>query len=489
MLLSRVQLLRLAMGAFLLAVTLGTSVMAQEGTTPAETPAPAATTSEPATTDAAAAPEQVVFDTGDTAWMLVSCLLVLMMTAPGLSLFYCGLVRKRNVLSVIMQCMFLMGMMSVVWFIYGYSLAFAPSLPGSMGLVGGFDNLFWKGVVPELLADGKTVFTPANLTTPAVVWAVFQMMFFIITPALICGAYAERMKFSSMVVFSLLWGTFVYCPLAHWVWSTEGWLSEFNVNKGDGAPMFVALDFAGGTVVHISSGISALVCAIMIGKRLGHGHEPMPPHNLTYTSIGTALLWVGWFGFNAGSAGGASTFAVNAFACTHMAAATGLLTWAILEWVMRGHPSILGACTGAVAGLVAITPASGSVTVLGGVMIGLIGTAVSYFACTTLKGIFKYDDALDVFGVHGMAGISGALLTGVFASETIKPDFPGLLEGNPEQMIAQIVSVGAAAGLAVVGSVIILGLINATIGLRVSKDTELQGLDLNEHGEEGYIFV
>jgi Amt family ammonium transporter len=488
MLLSRVQLLRLAMGAFLLAVTLGSSVMAQEGTTPAETPVVAAEsgTAVEAPAEATPAQEQVEFNTGDVAWMMVSCAFVLMMTAPGLSLFYSGLVRKRNVLSVIMQCMFLMGMMSVVWFVYGYSLAFAPSIPGSMGFVGGFDHVLWKGVIPEITA-AKTVFTPATGTIPTVLWAVFQMMFFIITPGLICGAYAERMKFSSMVVFSLLWGTFVYCPIAHWVWSSDGWLSEFNTTTA--GPMFKALDFAGGTVVHISSGVSALVCAIIIGKRLGHGHEPMPPHNLTYTSIGTALLWVGWFGFNAGSAGAASTSAVNAFASTHMAAATGLMTWAIIEWVTRGHASILGACTGAVAGLVAITPASGSVTVLGGIMIGLIGTLVSYFACTTLKGIFKYDDALDVFGVHGMAGISGALLTGIFASESIKPEFPGLLEGNANQMIAQAVSVGAAAGLAVVGSVIILGLINATIGLRVSKDTELQGLDLNEHGEEGYIFV
>ncbi len=466
----------LTLGFLLLTVLSGTPVLAQvsDGATTDVAPSAAEKTPEAQTASA------VEFDNADTAWMLVSTAFVLMMTAPGLALFYGGLVRKRNILSVMMQCMFMMGLMSIVWVLWGYSLAFSPSILG--GFVGGFDHIGWKGVVPAI--ENGTLVTPATGTIPKVLFATFQMMFFVITPALICGAYAERMKFSAMVLFSLLWGTFVYCPIAHWVWADDGWLCEWNANAA-----FHALDFAGGTVVHISSGISALICAIMIGKRLSYGHEPMPPHNLTYTSIGTALLWVGWFGFNGGSALAASTSAVNAFVSTHLAAATGLVTWAVLEWVMRGHPSILGACTGAVAGLVAITPASGSATAIGGIMIGLIGTCVSYFACTTIKQTFKYDDALDVFGVHGMAGISGALLTGIFASETIKPGFPGLLEGQPEQMIPQIVSILASAGLAVVGSVIILKGIDATIGLRVQKDTELQGLDLNEHGEEGYIFV
>lgn len=472
----------LTFGIGLLLLSIGQPLRAQE--TPSPTAAAASADATPADSEvaeeSAATSAPVEFDKADIAWMLTSSALVLMMTAPGLALFYGGLVRKRNILSVIMQCMFMMGVMSIVWVLWGYSLAFAPSILG--GVVGGLDHVLWQGVMPQM--DNGQVVVPPSGSIPLILFAIFQMMFFIITPALICGAYAERMKFSAMVLFSVLWGTFVYCPIAHWVWATDGWLCEYGTD-----PVYKALDFAGGTVVHISSGISALICAIMIGKRLSYGHEPMPPHNLTYTAIGTALLWVGWFGFNGGSALGANTSAVNAFVSTHLAAATGLITWAVLEWVMRGHPSILGACTGAVAGLVAITPASGSATALGGIMIGLIGTCVSYFACTSIKQAFKYDDALDVFGVHGMAGITGALLTGIFASETIKPGFPGLLEGHPEQLIAQAVSVLASAGLAVIGSVIILKLIDATIGLRVSKDTELQGLDLNEHGEEGYIFV
>ncbi len=421
------------------------------------------------------------FSSADMAWMMTASAFVLMMTAPGLALFYGGLVRKKNILSVMMQCVFLMGMMSIVWVLWGYSLAFGQGILG--GFVGGGDYLLWQGVMPSMV-NGEAFVPHDGRSIPTVLFATFQMMFFIITPGLICGAFAERMKFSAMVLYSLAWGTFVYCPIAHWVWANDGWLCEWNPDA-----QFAALDFAGGTVVHISSGVSALVCALMIGKRLSYGHEPMPPHNLTYTCIGTALLWVGWFGFNAGSALAANTSAVNAFVSTHLAAATGLVTWAVLEWVMRGHPSILGACTGAVAGLVCITPASGTATPIGGILIGLIGTCVSYFACTTLKKTFKYDDALDVFGVHGMAGITGALLTGVFASASIYAGRPGLLEGHPEQMIPQAVSVLASAGLAIIGTFVILKIIDLTIGIRVSKDVELQGLDLNEHGEEGYIFV
>jgi Amt family ammonium transporter len=310
---------------------------------------------------------------------------------------------------------------------------------------------------------------------------IFQMMFFIITPALICGAFAERMKFSAMCLFSILWGTFVYCPLAHWVWG-GGWLQT---------GQFEALDFAGGTVVHISSGVSALLCAILIGKRLSYGQEPMPPHNLSFTCIGAAMLWVGWFGFNAGSAVAANDSAVNAFVATHLAAAAGVIAWAGAEWVTRDKPSILGACSGAVAGLVAITPASGSVTPLAGIAIGFIAGLGCFFACTKIKQKFNYDDSLDAFGVHGVGGTIGALLTGVFATSAVTGEATvnGLIEGNVRQFINQGISVLAAIAIALVGTFIILKVLDATIGLRVSQEDELQGLDLSQHGEEGYIFL
>ena len=424
----------------------------------------------------------VEFDSADIAWMMVASALVLMMTAPGLALFYGGLVRKKNILGVMMQCMFLMGLMSVIWALWGYSLAFGSDILG--GFVGGFDYLLLKDVIPYW-KDGAVVI-PANGSIPKSLFMVFQMMFFIITPALICGAFAERMKFSSMVVFSVLWGTFVYCPIAHWVWSDTGWLCEWNENA-----LYPAFDFAGGTVVHISSGFSALVCAILLGKRLGYGQEPMPPHNLTYTFIGASMLWVGWFGFNAGSAVGSNPAAVNAFVATHLAAAAGVLAWAVAEWVFNGKPSILGACSGAVAGLVCIPPACGTVTPLSGIILGLIAGFACYFACTSLKSKFKYDDTLDAFGVHGVGGTVGAILTGVFATKSItgNAEGSGLLEGNTQQLINQFVSVGAAIAISVVGTIIILKLIDLTMGLRVSKDGEIQGLDLSQHGEEGYIFL
>ncbi|WP_339749036.1 ammonium transporter [uncultured Rubinisphaera sp.] len=426
--------------------------------------------------------QAVEFNQADIAWMLTSSALVLMMTGPGLALFYGGLVRKKNVLSVMMQCVAMMGIMSVLWVVVGYSLAFAPDTLG--GFVGGFDHVMLKGVLPEWSDSAGEIITPAFGGIPTVLFAVFQMMFFIITPALIVGAFAERMKFSAMALYSVLWGLLVYCPIAHWVWSDGGWLCEWNE-----AAAFPALDFAGGTVVHISSGISALVCALMIGKRLNFQKEPMPPHNLTYTFIGACLLWVGWFGFNAGSAASANATAVNAFAATHLAASTGLIAWALMEWFTLGRPTILGACSGAVAGLVCITPASGSVAVPGAMAIGLCGGIASFLACTKLKNAMGYDDSLDVFGVHGISGIVGALLTGVFASKSITGARVGLIEGNPGQMVNQAVSIAAAAGLAIIGSIILLKLIDLTIGLRVSEESEVRGLDLTEHGEEGYIFL
>jgi len=440
------------------------------------------------TTAVTSEPQVNQINSGDVAWMLTSSALVLMMTAPGLAMFYGGLVRKKNILSIMMQCITLMGLMSVIWAVYGYSLCFGDSV-GGLGLIGDFKYAMLNGVSPYWDAALEKGVHPAYGTTgiPRSIHMIFQMMFFIITPALICGAFAERMKFSSMVLFSVLWGTFVYCPVAHWVWSDFGWCSEFNPKA-----VYKAYDFAGGTVVHITSGVSALVCAVLLGKRLGFGHEPMPPHNLTYTYIGAAMLWVGWFGFNAGSAGAADLRAANAFVTTHMSAAAGTIAWAVMEWLMRGKPSILGACSGAVAGLVCVTPASGSATPLSGVILGLCAGVVCFYACTTLKNNFKYDDSLDAFGVHGIGGMLGALLTGVFATRAVIPgtkDPCGLLEGNANQVISQAVGAGAAILLAVVGTVIILKIVDALLGLRVNQAGELQGLDINQHGEEGYIFL
>ena len=437
-----------------------------------------------AAADAAAAPAatptwQETLVPADVAWMLVSSALVLMMTAPGLALFYGGLVRKKNILGVMMQCIFLMGLMSVVWALWGYSLVFSPHMEGTHGLVGGFDKVLLKGVLPTLDSEGKQI-VPMWGSIPETLFMVYQMMFFIITPALICGAFAERMKFSAMCVFSVLWGTLVYCPIAHWVWYAEGWLFG-----GE----YAAIDFAGGTVVHLSSGVSALICALLLGKRLGFGQEPMPPHNLTYTCIGATMLWVGWFGFNAGSALTASALASNAFVSTHLAAATGLITWAGLEWLLRGKPSALGACSGAVAGLVCITPACGSVTPLSAMILGVAAGLACYFACTTLKQKLGYDDSLDAFGVHGVGGTVGALLSGVFASTTINTYSGWLESGDLTQLRNQAIGIVAAGALAVVGSVIILKILDVIMGLRVTQEQELQGLDVSQHGEEGYIFL
>ncbi len=435
----------------------------------------------------------------DVAWMLVASALVLMMTAPGLALFYGGLVRKKNILGVMMQCVFLMGLMSCVWALYGYSLAFGTSVGGYEeldeegnvkvdddgntniigGFIGGSDYVLLNQVLPDNGGSDKVTVYPMWGTIPALLFMVFQGMFFIITPALICGAFAERMKFSTMCAFMVLWGTFVYCPLAHWTWG--GGLFQ----RLDPVP----LDFAGGLVVHLSSGISALLAAILIGKRLGFGQEPMPPHNLTYTTIGAALLWVGWFGFNAGSQLAADAIAVNAFVATHLAASAGVIAWAGCEWVQRGKPSMLGACSGAVAGLVCITPACGTCTPISGMILGLAAGIVCYFACTTLKQKFKYDDSLDAFGVHGVGGTLGAILVGVFATKAVNPASSGALEGNWAQLVSQLASIGIAAVYSIVVTLILLKILDATIGLRVTQEEELQGLDLSQHGEEGYIFM
>lgn len=418
-------------------------------------------------------------------WMLVCCVLVLFMTAPGLALFYGGLVRKKNVLSVLMHCFFLMGLMTVLWALYGYSLAFGGGNP----YIGDMSYLFMHDVGRSWNeATGEPQTPMFNAILPRLTHMLFQGMFFIITPALICGAFAERMKFSAMVLFSILWGTFVYCPLAHWVWG--GGILAFGQPHSWGGG---ALDFAGGTVVHISSGVTALVAAIVIGPRLGHRREPMPPHNLTYTALGAAMLWVGWFGFNAGSELAIDGVTASAFAATHFSAAAGAIAWAGIEWLQRGKPTLLGASSGAVAGLVCITPAAGHVGLMASLLMGVAGGTVCYLSCSTLKAKLGYDDSLDAFGVHGMGGTLGALLTGVFASRAIwdigggQP--LGMIEGNYSTIVGQLVATAVTWIFAGVVSFALLKLIDATLGLRVPSSVERQGLDVTQHGEEGYIFL
>ncbi len=428
---------------------------------------------------------------GHNAWMLTASALVLFMTAPGLALFYSGLVRKKNVLGVMMQCMFLMSLMTVVWALWGYSLSFGGTQgqEGYSPWIGNTEFLFMRNVQATWDEASASGVIPTEGNIPRLTHMLFQGMFFIITPALICGAFAERMKFSAMVVFSILWATIVYCPLCHWVWDL-GPLA-YNSEASQKYSLGGALDFAGGTVVHISSGVSALVCALVLGKRVGFGAEDMRPHNLTYTAMGAAMLWFGWFGFNAGSQLGSDGIASSAFAATHFAAAAGGLAWAALEWLTRGKPSVLGVSSGLVAGLVCITPAAGFVTAVPALLIGAIAGLCCYFACTSLKSRFKYDDSLDAFGVHGVGGTVGAVLTGVFATRAVS----NLNGGNPLGLIeggallkGQIAAVGITWVYAIVVTFILLKLLDWTMGLRVSHEAETIGLDITQHGEEGYIF-
>ncbi len=410
------------------------------------------------------------------AWILVSAALVLFMTAPGLAMFYGGLVRRKNVLSVMMQCLFLMGLMTIVWALWGYSLAFAPG----NAWIGGTDYLFMNGVAME---NGVA---PSEGVIPRLTHMAFQGMFFVITPALICGAFAERMKFSAMVIFMVLWGTLVYCPLCHWVWA-GGVLAYGEPHAFAGG----ALDFAGGTVVHISSGVSALVCALLIGKRLGYGYDDLRPHNLAFTSLGAAMLWVGWFGFNAGSALASNGLAASAFVVTHFSAAAGAVAWAAAEWIGRGKPSVLGCASGAVAGLVCITPASGFVQPMPALLMGAAAGVACFAACSQLKGRFGYDDSLDAFGVHGVGGTLGAILTGIFATTQVNPaGADGLWygSGGGSLLVGQVVAVAVTVLFAVPISFVLLKILDAVIGLRVPQESEIRGLDVSEHGEEGYIF-
>jgi len=412
---------------------------------------------------------------GDNAWMLTSSALVLLMTGPGLALFYGGLVRRKNVLGTMMQSFAMMGLVTILWAIVGYSLAFGH---GNM-FVGGFEHLFLRGV-------GLTPNTDYANTIPEQTYMIYQLMFAIITPALITGAFAERMKFSSMAVFLSLWSLFVYCPMAHMVWGVGGLFNS-------GGTHIPSLDFAGGTVVHITSGVSALVCALYLGKRIGYPHTAMPPHSLTLSFVGACLLWVGWFGFNAGSALAASPLATSAFVNTHFATAAAALGWTIFEWIHNGKPTALGAISGAVAGLVAITPASGFVQPFPALLIGLVAGFVCSFMVFQVKSRFGYDDSLDAFGVHGAGGTVGALLTGVFATYLINPVFgkgapTGGIDGHWSQVLNQLTAVGMAWGISIVGTLILLFVVDKIMGLRVAPEQEVAGLDLSQHGEEGYDF-
>jgi len=405
------------------------------------------------------AEEAAKLDTGDTAWMLTSTALVLMMTIPGLALFYGGMVRKKNVLTLVMQSFALTCLMTVVWLVAGYSLAFTDG--GELNTyIGGLDKMFLAGVGPDTLSG----------TIPETVFFTFQLTFAVITPVLIIGAFVDRMKFSAVLVFMVLWSLIVYSPITHWVWG-GGFLSDAGV-----------LDFAGGTVVHINAGIAGLVCALFLGKRFGYGQENMAPHNLVYSVIGASLLWVGWFVFNAGSAVAANGSAGMAMAVTQVATAMAALAWMFIEWLVHKKPSVLGIISGAVAGLVAITPASGFVDPVGALWIGAAAGVGCFFMSTTVKRIIGYDDSLDVFGIHAVGGIIGAILTGVFAVEAIGGT-AGLLEGNPGQVLTQLWGICATIVWCAVASFVILIIVNILIGVRVSQAVEVEGLDINLHGE------
>lgn len=423
---------------------------------------------------AAATEEPTVLNSGNTAWIIVATVLVMMMTIPGLALFYGGLVRQKNILSILMQCLMATGIISIIWVAFGYSWVFGTSFMDSgspLGqIIGGFDKAFLHGIKLDTYMSGVGI--------PEILFALFQCMFAVITPALIIGAFAERIKFSGYVVFIILWSIIVYNPMAHWVWG-GGWLMKMG-----------AIDFAGGTVVHINAGISALVMAIMLGRRKGYrtiGH-PFTPHNIPFVFIGTSLLWLGWFGFNAGSGLAADGLAANAFLVTHLATSAAAVIWMALEWILYKKPTIVGFCTGAVAGLVAITPAAGTADVLGAFAIGGISALVCFFMVAYVKPKLKYDDSLDAFGVHGIGGIVGSILTGVFATRAITgtEGVQGALYGDWNQLWIQVVATGASVVYSAVLTFILFFIVNKTIGLRVSKDDESTGLDISQHGEIAY---
>jgi ammonium transporter, Amt family len=468
---------------FSLVLVLGTILLAVVPLAAPQTPAPAATsastTSDPPkiVNDKLAQLEQGVAEAkshADNAWMLVSAALVLMMTGPGLALFYGGLVRRKNTLAIMMQSFALMALITVMWALVGYSLCFGGNGP----VIGGFEHAFLRGVGAEPNADYAG-------TIPQTTFMIYELMFAIITPALITGATAERMKFSGTVLFMVLWFLVVYAPLAHMVWGKGGLLNASLGGK------FPTLDFAGGTVVHISSGVSALVCALYLGKRVGYPKQPMPPHSLVLSFIGACLLWVGWFGFNAGSALASNSLATSAFVATHFGAAAAALGWSAAEWIKNGRASALGAISGAVAGLVAITPAAGFVAPIPALVIGAVAGVLCFGMVTKVKSLFGYDDALDAFGVHGAGGTIGALLTGVFAQQVINPIFGagkavGGMDGHWGQVGNQFVGILIAWVLALVGTIVLLKIVDMLTGLRVPEEQEVEGLDITQHGEEAY---
>ena len=449
-------------GASLLVLGAAHHGLAQSGiAAPAVSPPPA--TSAPASISAGPGAK---LDTGDTAWVLISTALVLLMTAPGLALFYGGMVRQKNALGTLMQSFIVLALISIQWVLWGYSLAFGPD---KGGIIGGLEWVGLRGV-------GQAPNPDYAATIPHEAFMLFQMMFAVITPALITGAFAERKKFATFIVFILAWATFVYDPLAHWVWGVGGWLRNLG-----------ALDFAGGTVVHISSGISALAAALVIGRRRGYGQQAMPPHNLPMTVMGASLLWFGWFGFNAGSALAANGLAAHAFTTTNTATAAAALGWMMREWSSRGKPTVLGAASGAVAGLVAITPAAGFVTPMSAILIGAVAGVLCYTACN-VKSKLGYDDSLDVVGVHGVGGTWGALATGLFATKLVNDaGGDGLFYGNPRQLWVQFLAVLVTWILGFVMTIIILKVLEAVMGLRVSEADELAGLDLSQHSETAYV--
>ncbi len=408
-------------------------------------------------------------NSGDTAWVLMSTALVLLMTIPGLAFFYGGLVRRKNVLSILMQCLIILCVISLQWVLFGYSLAFGPDFHGLIG------NLNWAG----LRGVGALPNSNYAATIPHSVFMIFQMMFAVITPALIIGAYAERVKFPAFLLFTILWATFVYDPLAHWVWGTGGWLKNLG-----------ALDFAGGIVVHVSSGISALVLALLLGKRIGYNHKPIRPHNLPFTVLGGALLWFGWFGFNAGSALAADSIAANAFITTNTAAAAAGLTWALIEWWLNGTPTILGTVTGAVAGLATVTPACGFINPINAIFIGIAASVFCYTFVAIVKAKLGYDDALDAFGVHGVGGALGTIALGLFAEKAVNAaGNDGLLFGNVHQFLVQGFLVIVAIAFTAVMTFIIFKIVDAVIGMRVEEKNEIVGLDLTQQSEAAYTVI
>lgn len=441
---------------------------------------------------------RVVESSTRNVWLLVSTVLVLAMVAPGLAMFYGGLVRKKNVLGVFMQCVFLLGLMPTLWGLYGYSLAFGgggprdpsaapPSRPWER-LIGDFSHVGMRGVQPRWSPEEGRPVAPQRGGVPRVSHMLFHGMLFTVAAAVISGAFAERMRFASFALFAALWGTVVYCPLCHWIW--DGGLLAHGTGWVGGA-----IDYAGGTAIHVSAGVSALVCSLVMGKRLGHGNEPMPPHNLTYTTLGAAMLWAGWFGFNAGRASEHDGVLSMPMAATQFAAAAGTLAWAGAEWWTRGRPSVLGACSGAVSGLVCVTPAAGYIELPSALAMGLAAGLACCFACNRLKTAMGYDDSLDAFGIHGVGGALGVALTGVFATRdvadpAISLGTPlGLVDGSAGLIAGQLVAAAVATVYSAVATFVLLKLLDATLGLRVTHDEEIQGLDVSQHGEEGYIFL